>query len=72
MIPLLIRRGIFHSFFTFFRMPGQTGFVREKPILTFCRPLSGSTLPFTDDFEVYGEKAKDPENAEVDIFIALS
>ncbi len=26
---------------------------------------------FTADFEVYGQKAQDPENAEVDIFIAL-
>jgi predicted transcriptional regulator YdeE len=26
---------------------------------------------FTSDFEIYGEKAKDPENAEVDIFIAI-
>ena len=26
---------------------------------------------FTVDFEVYGEKAQNPENAEVDIFIAI-
>jgi predicted transcriptional regulator YdeE len=26
---------------------------------------------FTADFEVYGSKAQDPENAEVDIFISL-
>ncbi|MCK4934282.1 MAG: AraC family transcriptional regulator [Simkaniaceae bacterium] len=26
---------------------------------------------YTADFEVYGEKAKDPENAEVDIYIAV-
>lgn len=26
---------------------------------------------FTADFEVYGERAQDPENAEVDIFIAV-
>lgn len=26
---------------------------------------------FTADFEVYGEKAQNPENAEVDIFIAI-
>ncbi len=26
---------------------------------------------FTADFEVYGEKAKNPENAEVDIFVAV-
>ncbi|MBL7920568.1 MAG: effector binding domain-containing protein [Bacteroidia bacterium] len=26
---------------------------------------------FTADFEIYGPKAKDPENAEVEIFIAL-
>jgi len=26
---------------------------------------------YTADFEVYGEKAQDPENAEVDIFIAV-
>jgi predicted transcriptional regulator YdeE len=26
---------------------------------------------FTADFEVYGEKAQNPENAEVDIFIAV-
>ena len=26
---------------------------------------------FTADFEVYGEKAKNPEHAEVDIFIAI-
>ena len=26
---------------------------------------------FTSDFEVYGEKAQNPENAEVDIFIAI-
>lgn len=27
---------------------------------------------FTTDFEVYGEKAKNAEKAEVDIFIAVS
>lgn len=26
---------------------------------------------YTADFEVYSDKAKDPENAEVDIFIAV-
>jgi len=26
---------------------------------------------FTADFEVYGEKAQNPENAEVDIFVAV-
>jgi len=26
---------------------------------------------YTTDFEVYGEKAQNPENAEVDIFVAL-
>ena len=26
---------------------------------------------FTSDFEVYGEKAQDPQNAEVDIFIGV-
>ena len=26
---------------------------------------------FTADFEVYGEKAQNPENAEVDIFVAI-
>ena len=26
---------------------------------------------FTSDFEIYGEKAQNPENAEVDIFIAV-
>lgn len=26
---------------------------------------------YTADFEVYGEKAKNPENAEVDIFVAI-
>ena len=26
---------------------------------------------FTSDFEIYGEKAHNPENAEVDIFIAM-
>ncbi|MDQ6471147.1 GyrI-like domain-containing protein [Flavobacterium sp. LHD-80] len=26
---------------------------------------------FTSDFEVYGEKAQNPENAEVDIYIAI-
>lgn len=27
---------------------------------------------FTSDFEIYGEKAQNPENAEVDIFIAIN
>ena len=27
---------------------------------------------FTSDFEIYGAKAQDPENAEVDIYIALN
>lgn len=27
---------------------------------------------FTTDFEVYGEKAQNPENAEVEIFVALN
>ena len=26
---------------------------------------------FTADFEVYGEKSQNPENAEVDIFVAV-
>ena len=26
---------------------------------------------FTSDFEIYGEKAQNPETAEVDIFIAI-
>lgn len=26
---------------------------------------------YTADFEVYGEKAQNPENAEVDIFVAV-
>jgi predicted transcriptional regulator YdeE len=26
---------------------------------------------YTADFEIYGEKAQNPENAEVDIFIAV-
>ncbi len=32
---------------------------------------SGLNRIFTSDFEVYGEKALDRENAEVDIFIAI-
>lgn len=32
---------------------------------------SGLDRAFTADFEVYGPKAQNPENAEVDIFIAL-
>ncbi len=31
-----------------------------------------SSRAFTTDFEVYGEKAQNPENAEVEIFIALN
>jgi predicted transcriptional regulator YdeE len=31
---------------------------------------SDITRTFTADFEIYGEKAQNPENAEVDIFIA--
>jgi predicted transcriptional regulator YdeE len=27
---------------------------------------------YSADFEVYGEKAQDPENAEVDIYISLN
>ena len=27
---------------------------------------------YTTDFEIYGEKAKDPKNAEVDIFVAVN
>lgn len=32
---------------------------------------SGISRAYTTDFEVYGEKAQDPENAEVPIYIAL-
>lgn len=32
---------------------------------------AGLPRKFTADFEVYGEKARDPANAEVDIFIAV-
>lgn len=32
---------------------------------------SGLNRTFTSDFEIYGEKAQDRENAEVDIFIAI-
>ncbi len=33
---------------------------------------SGISRTFTTDFEIYGEKAQNPENAEVDIFIAIT
>lgn len=32
---------------------------------------SGLNRSFTADFEVYGDKIQDPENAEVDLFIAI-
>jgi predicted transcriptional regulator YdeE len=32
---------------------------------------SGISRVYTTDFEVYGEKAQNPQNAEVDIFIAV-
>ncbi|WP_316842152.1 GyrI-like domain-containing protein [Pedobacter gandavensis] len=32
---------------------------------------SGASRTYTTDFEVYGEKAQNPEAAEVDIFIAV-
>ncbi|MNT98778.1 hypothetical protein D3C72_2414420 [compost metagenome] len=31
---------------------------------------SGISRAYTADFEVYGDKARNPEDAEVDIFIA--
>lgn len=32
---------------------------------------AGLNRAYTADFEVYGEKAKDPKNAEVDIFVSV-
>ncbi len=44
------------------------GIVYNEWINIWNTPLNRA---FTADFEVYGEKATHPENAEVDIFVAL-
>jgi predicted transcriptional regulator YdeE len=49
------------------------GNIREGLVFNEWAKIWNADLPrvFTADFEVYGEKAQDPENAEVDIFVAV-
>ena len=49
------------------------GNIHEGIVFNEWVKIWNSDLPraFTADFEVYGEKAQNPENAEVDIFIAV-
>ncbi len=50
-----------------------TGNIPQGSVFNEWVRIWNSDLPrtFTADFEVYGEKAADPENAEVDIFVAV-
>lgn len=49
------------------------GNIQEGLVYVEWLRIWDSMLPrtYTADFEVYGEKAKDPHNAEVDIFVAV-
>ena len=49
------------------------GNLNEGVILKEWQNIWNSDLDrvYTADFEVYGEKAKNPENAEVEIFVAV-
>lgn len=49
------------------------GSISQGIVFNEWTKIWNSDLPrtFTADFEVYGEKSQDPENAEVDIFIAV-
>ncbi|WP_373514516.1 GyrI-like domain-containing protein [Persicitalea sp.] len=49
------------------------GNIMEGMVIGTWHEIWNSDLPrkFTADFEVYGERAQNPENAEVDIFVAV-
>lgn len=49
------------------------GDLQKGAVVEEWQNIWAANLPrkFTADFEVYGEKAQDPGNAEVDIFIAV-
>jgi len=49
------------------------GNILQGMVFTEWTKIWNSDLPrtFIADFEVYGEKAQDPEDAEVDIFVAI-
>lgn len=49
------------------------GNLQEGAVVEEWYKIWDADLPrkFTVDFEIYGEKAQDPSNAEVDIFIAV-
>lgn len=49
------------------------GNIMEGMVIGTWMKIWGSDLPrkYTADFEVYGKKAQNPENAEVDIFVAV-
>ncbi|RYG44481.1 MAG: AraC family transcriptional regulator [Chitinophagaceae bacterium] len=49
------------------------GNVLQKSVYNEWELIWNSTIPrtFTADFEVYGQKAWDPENGEVEIFVAI-
>lgn len=49
------------------------GNLREGAVIGTWHEIWGSDLPrkYTADFEIYGKRAQRPENAEVDIFVAI-
>lgn len=50
------------------------GDISQGAVFYAWAAIWNSDIPraFTSDFEVYGEKAQDPENTEVDIFVAVN
>ena len=50
------------------------GNIMQGLVFDVWKKIWNSDIPrsFTADFEVYGEKAQNPENAEIDIFVAIN
>ena len=65
-------KGIVIADGSYFRCTAK-GNMLEGMVYNEWRKIWNSDIPraYTTDFEVYGEKAQYPENAEVDIFLAL-
>ncbi|WP_343303035.1 GyrI-like domain-containing protein [Chitinophaga niabensis] len=70
-IPEGLTGGTFQSG-TYVRRTAK-GDLQKGAVVKEWQNIWAANLPrkFTADFEVYGEKAQDPGNAEVDIFIAV-
>lgn len=66
-VGIVIQKGSYHTFTASGKLSdGITVFKKWVEIWN-----TNLKRTFTTDFEVYGEKANDPDNAEMDIFVAI-